>query len=471
MVGFLSLEGNRGFDYAIPQAIGWQLACIPGISRFDAASVNHCVQLDRLKLPSDLSKTAAYSRLAAEIGTDFVVAGRITRQDKSRISFSIAVFSAADPKFRKEHVHQCPLSDLMQEAAAAAKQIAADVGHPASAGIRFDSHKVSPKAMLVFDQSQSLFADMEADLSAYRHKSERLANRASALCPSSPMLSDWSLAWADSNAATLKAFRKLRSECPNNLVIIGRIADLYCYLDRKQEAKKHAREWMKLDPTSPAAQIIAGGSTRTPATTWQMNMDAASSYEVLDDIRPCRLLLDKALRQRPNSAYAHYRAGGILGRADDDASAIAEYETALKINPSSYRLRMRLVWAYWYVSRNSDASDALQPALKQWPNRAEPHYYAAKLYRARNEHSAAAREMKIVQRLDPYTDVSDSLAQDYARSGNVLGSLRQMSKTKPGFREAIAVVAAVLTGVFLLGIVGVSVLVRGLLNRDRKPQS
>jgi len=114
----------------------------------------------------------------------------------------------------------------------------------------------------------------------------------------------------------------------------------------KPEAKRRANELLKLDPNSRSAQIAARGTTTLPPQGgWRTELNMANCYEMLGDIRQFRPLLESSKKQCPRSAYVRYYAGRILSDAGEGASATSEYESALRINPSSYRLRMRLVSA------------------------------------------------------------------------------------------------------------------------------
>jgi len=81
------------------------------------------------------------------------------------VRFRVVVYSATNPQFRSEHVHECALTDLPNEATSSAKEIAATVGVPVSRAIRFDSHKIDPEALRTFDESLSLAVSVESDIS------------------------------------------------------------------------------------------------------------------------------------------------------------------------------------------------------------------------------------------------------------------------------------------------------------------
>lgn len=472
MVGFLPFQGGTGTHrYAIPQSIYWQCTFIAGIGRTEIESLVGGMELDKQKSPTSLADTAAFSRLCAAVGEDFLVAGQVESQDKLRVRFRMIVYSAANPAFRKEHVHVCALSNLPRESIIAAREVAADTGVPVSSRVRFDSTPMKLEALPLFDQSLRQGADVEADASSYHLRSERLADRARKLCPSSSILAGWDLSFARYDDQYLDQLRKLHADYPYCVTVAGDIAEVSWYLDKRAEAMRAARKWLDLDRTSPGAWVITNGNAG-PASSpaWRGRLAVAGTYAMMGDVKNLRPLLESLEKEHPESAYIRYFAGRMLNKVGDDASAVLEYQAALHNNPSSYRLRMRLVWAYNNLYMYEDAMRELKPALKQWPDRCEPHLYASRIYRARKQYDSAAAESKIVARLDPDSEASHSLlASDYMRSGNVFGSIRELSSGNSAFRQATAIAVCVLAFIFLIGIVVIAAFVRALLSRDRKP--
>ena len=150
----------------------------------------------------------------------------------------------------------------------------------------------------------------ERDASDYWNKSYRLATRAADQCPASAMLCEWALLYSPYDSKRLSGFQKLLVRCPDSIGMIIDLTDLCYYLDMRPQAKQYSAEWLKLDPTSPGAQIAVNGTAScSPQAAWQMKAATASAYQMTSAIRDLRPLLESLEKQYSNSAYVRYSAG------------------------------------------------------------------------------------------------------------------------------------------------------------------
>lgn len=442
MVGFLPLQGKPGtYTNVIPVLIYWQISLITGVGAIDTGTVADCIQLDRLSLPSSVGDSAGYSRLAGQTGVNYLVLGDIEHVNGSRVRFRLIVCSASNPRFRPEQVYESAASDLPAVAVRAAKWIASEVGAPVGDDIEFDTDQIRPEALRLIDRSARLCTGCEADQSDV-NKASDLAKKAKALCPDNGMVSGWERSFTFQR----RGYRRL-GRGPGAM------------------GRPHGG-WRTSDPVLPGPKLSAGGKLiwRFP-DAWQTDLENIGPRGIMrGNPRVLKAYIGALIARHPRSAYVRYRCARTLDMLGEGPGMMREYNTALRLNPDSFRLRMSLISAYIHWHKNDKAQAELKTALKLLPNRSECHLLAAEFYRGRKHYDEAAEEMKTVVELDPGTsDNHQKLADDYMRVGKVVESIRENAKFDEGFRRGIVTFSLVLTGVFLLGVLGMVVLVRVVL--------
>lgn len=468
MVGFLPFQGGQGtYTYVIPYAINWELGYVPGIGTEKLEQMMYCVELDKLAVPSRLDDTGAYSRLAAATGVDYLVTGEVESQTRSRARFRVVVFSAVDGRFRKEYDHECAMSGLMDEAVLAAKEVAGAAGVPAGGSIEFDTQSIDASTLGLLDESIRLRSSCEADQSRW-DKSMRLASKARSQCPTSPMVRERDLSYSYMTTNGLEAYEELSRSCPRNLAVLASTKCLYAYLHRPGKAREYSRAWLKLDPTSTIAQVIVNGKPDAPASGgWRNELEIAYACCMVGDTKNFHASIQSATARQPRSAYLQYCAGRYLSRVGEWDHAAVAYQRGVEINSESFRLRMNMVRAYMRGDKNDDALAILKPLLKRWPNNSEAHVAAAMLYRRWKQFDKAANEMEAVERLNPDGEINhDVLASDYLSAGRAIDAVHELAQGSPSFRKGMTTVAFVMTGIFLVGVLGVAVLVRVVIGRS-----
>ena len=472
VIGGLPFTGDRGtYRYVVPYAIFWELCHIPGQRVVNVGPTRECVELDRLPLPSAPDDNRAYSRLASATGVDYLVSGAIEHQNSSEIRFSIAVHSAANPQFCTKHTYECRLSALIGSAIQAAKDIASDVGTPAIEKAQFDTHPVVVKALPPFNRSIYLGDGIAEDAADYR-RALRLGEEAESLSPSSPMVADWPLNWHGFTADGLDRTEKLLKHDPHNLYLLKSIIDQCFYLDHSDRALSYAKQLLAIDPTSPCAQIVVSGKADSASSrAWQSQSILAQTYSTVADVRRLRATIRDLEARHPKSAYIRYRAGYLLQDVEDYGSAVCEFEDAVRLNPCSFRLQMKLVSAYLSADQDNKALVAAERALKRWPKRSECHAVAARAYRANDQDAKAASEMRTALKLDPDASVNRAfIASQDMRSGDIASGLRALSSSGPGAKQAIIVMCVILVVMFVVLLIIIALVVRHMLRPDRKPK-
>lgn len=437
-VGLLPLRGLPGsYTHVIPELVYWQMGRIAGLGIVDMGSMLDCVQLDGLSVPAGIRDTKRYSQLAVDTGVNFLVTGAVEHVTKSGVRFRLIICSASDPLLRREQAYDARLSDLPATAARAAKWIASELGVPVASDIRFGTAGVPSGALRMMDRSLRLGTDCEVDQSVMS-KSFLLACRAQTLCSTNEMISRWARSVSERQRG------------------MGR----YLRYRRGPQTASSGREDRDFSP--PLYSVAADGKL-----VWQLSGAWRTDLEKTRGRRlgPQKLksFLGALIARHPRSAYIRCSVARALAFAGEGPAMIREYDAALRLNPDSFRLTMILTSACINWHKNDKAQAVLASALRNWPNRSECHLRAADIYRTQKRFDKAAEEMETVVELDSNDGNRRMLADDYLRAGKVVESIREMATADDGIRRSIITFALVLSGVFLLGVLGMAALVKILL--------
>lgn len=472
-VGFLPFQGPRGaYTHVISDLIHWQMSYIGGTDLASANLIAHTMQLDQLIMPKGLNDTAAYSRLAAATGVDYLVTGEVESQDRSRVRFRVVIFSADDDHFHDEAVHDCPLLSAVDESVLAAKHTASVMRIPLRNSISFDRHKVPSEVLRLLEKSMRLDSDFVID-AANEVRARRAADDACSKCSASPFVTEWSLSYCDSSFSKLDKYAKLIRRGLGNVIILKILTDGYYYAGSPRQGRVYALKWLKLDPTSAAAQIaVSGRYSDAGSTSWRTELSIAEMYGAVHNLQELRSRIKILEARHSRSAYLRYSAWRMLGWAQEWGSAHVEIRQAAWLNPRSCELQRRLVDGYLSEYDTDAALTAMRSVLKRWPNRSDCHALAARVYRAREEYAKAAAEYRIAENLDPDAYVDHKfLAKQDIRAGNVAGALRELAVGDSNARRGAVFFSLSLVCVFLAGVLVVAVLIRSALRPERKPNA
>ena len=468
MVGFLPFHGSRdAFRYAVPYVIYWQICHIPGVGRTDMDPMVSCIELDGLTVPKRLDDCAGYSKLAVANGVDYLVTGRIEKKNGSRLRFAVAVYSAKKPSFHKEHVYECKANGLVGASIAAAKDIAGAIGVAIGSDTAFETDEISVKAIDMLDRSIELGTGCERDNSEVG-ESCRIAWQTSAMYPRDQMLIQWARSYYVEAPKDLEGYRELRKRSLRNFSI--RKSGF------RQDNAGHRRDshvWWTFDRSNTPLQL---GSNGRPIvfSAWRNNMNSyrfrmQSSMPGQKDVY--QLVLQELCDKYPNSAYMQYNASEYLARLGEWNESLAASKAAARMNPRSFRLHMNLVCAYLSSHENAEASQALESALKRWPDRSECHLLAAVLYRRWKQYDHAAEELRTVQRYDPQASgIHELLAHDYMRAGKIVEAVREMARADDTLRKGMVTFSVVLSGIFVFVAMAVGLLAYLALRPERRPR-
>jgi S1-C subfamily serine protease len=121
---------------------------------------------------------------------------------------------------------------------------------------------------------------------------------------------------------------------------------------------------------------------------WLGNYDSALGY------------FENAANKNPRRADAWVQVGYCKVKQGKNVEAIRAYQQALHIKPDSAEVHNKLGDAYYYASRLREAIEEYAEAARLRPEWAEAHYNLAVAYFESGNHSMAATEAHILQRLD-----------------------------------------------------------------------
>ncbi len=435
MVGFLPLDGKPGtYTHVIPELTCWALSRATSAGVVDTGAIVDCIQLDRLKIPSRLLDIAGNSHLAGKSGVTYLVRGVIEHFDSAEVRFRLTIYSAEDRKYFAQKTFQSHLSAIPEAASQSAEWISSELAirWPGAGEIR---GRVPAKAMALMDEALRLSTGCETDQSNI-NKASSIVSEARNLPVTNDAVSRWmrSIPYTRQRGLGRMVWSKPSSEDADN-------------------------------PTPPAPSYTIAADGRF---VWRLT-DKAWRGD-LENIRDIRNNRDKMISyfsalsaRHPNSAYMLYCAGRAFTGAGNYEAAAREYSKALRINPDSFRIRMRLVSTYIELEDIDKAAACLQPALKRWPDRSECYVLSESIFRAKQDYEKAAQQMKIAMRLDPTFWNRNQLIHDYVKAGKMIDVVRVVANTDNRIKRGMIIFTAVFVAIFLIGVLSVTILVKAVM--------
>jgi tetratricopeptide (TPR) repeat protein len=108
-----------------------------------------------------------------------------------------------------------------------------------------------------------------------------------------------------------------------------------------------------------------------------------------------------SITARPDQWTSHYNMGNYLLGRGELQSAVASYQTALKLDPHATMAMVNTSIAHARMGENDKAEKALQMALKQAPDSAVANFNMGLLKAGKNELNAAETYLKNALTADP----------------------------------------------------------------------
>jgi tetratricopeptide (TPR) repeat protein len=153
---------------------------------------------------------------------------------------------------------------------------------------------------------------------------------------------------------------------------------------------------LKSDKLRPLSELSAKSKTELSESLyrtgleslWLGNYDNAVGY------------FETAVNKNPKRAEAWVQVGYCKVKQGRSAEAIRAYQQALQLKPDNAEFHNKLGDAYYYAGRLREAIESYTEAARLRPDSAETYYNLALAYFESGNQEMAARQAKILQRMD-----------------------------------------------------------------------
>jgi tetratricopeptide (TPR) repeat protein len=163
---------------------------------------------------------------------------------------------------------------------------------------------------------------------------------------------------------------------------MNKLAGIYEYVGRPDEAEKECREAIRIYPDFAKAHYNLGILLKEMGR----KEDAEEEYR-------------EAIRINPNFAEAHNNLGALLGNKGREDDAEAEFREALRINPNEAEAHYNLGASLGNMGREEDAKEEYREALRISPDFAVAHRNLGILFLETGSNEEAKKELEIAKRL------------------------------------------------------------------------
>ena len=236
---------------------------------------------------------------------------------------------------------------------------------------------------------------------------------------------------------------------------LNKLAMIYEYLGRLDEAEKECREALKINPDFAEAHynlgVLLGNKGRKE--------DAEAEYRESLRIKPDfafahnnlgALLTEmgrkedaeaeyrESLRINPDHAGAHYNLGILLTEMGREKDAEAEYREVLRINPDYADAHNNLGALLSDMGRKEDAEAEYREALRINPDHAGAHYNLGILLTEMGREEDAETEYREALRINPdYAEAHGNLGILYLKTGKKEEAKKELEIAKRLFDEQV----------------------------------
>ncbi|MGB3460153.1 MAG: tetratricopeptide repeat protein [Halobacteriota archaeon] len=163
---------------------------------------------------------------------------------------------------------------------------------------------------------------------------------------------------------------------------MNKLAGIYEYVGRRDEAEKECREAIRIYPDFAKAHYNLGNLL----SDMGRKEDAEAEYR-------------EAIGINPHFAEAHNNLGALLGNKGREDDAEAEFREALRINPNEAEAHHNLGASLGNMGREEDAKAEYRDALRINPDFAVAHRNLGILYSKTGKKEEAKKELTIAKRL------------------------------------------------------------------------
>lgn len=191
------------------------------------------------------------------------------------------------------------------------------------------------------------------------------------------------------------------------------------------------------NPSTPPARVRAGNRSSDEMAHLQLQVRPESTGDlvVLEES-----LYRHALRNRPDNPWNYYGLGNALWESNDLASATAQYEAGLVVDPTHAPMRNNLGAVLEAQGRTSEAVAQFREAVRLDPEFADAHYNLGNGLLALRRHDEANEQYREALRLEPdHTGAHANLGYTLQQQGaldDAIIQYREALRLQPGSAEA-----------------------------------
>jgi len=196
----------------------------------------------------------------------------------------------------------------------------------------------------------------------------------------------------------------------------NKLAVIYAYVGRLDEAEKEYREAIKINPNFTLAHYNLGNLLKN-----------SNQFEKAEkEFR-------KAIKINPNLAPAHYNLGNLLKNLKRLEEAEKEYREAIKINPNLAEAHNNLGLLLDNLKRFEEAEKEYKEAIRINPNLADAHNNLGLLLDDLKRFEEAEKEYREAIGINP------NLADAHNNLGLLLDDLKRFEEAEEEYKEAIRI--------------------------------
>jgi Flp pilus assembly protein TadD len=220
--------------------------------------------------------------------------------------------------------------------------------------------------------------------------------------------------WQDSEAL----FRHALDVTRNNYLPHCALGNALCEKGRLEEATRHLREAIRLQPGFAGAHSLLGvvlakrgqldeaisqlqESLRLKPDSAEAHYNLGAALDGKGQIDEAIHQFQEALRLKPDYADAHYNLGATVGKKGQIEEAIRLYREALRLKPDFADARNNLGIALGKQGRVDEAIGQFREAIRLQPGHADAHYNLGLLLGNKGQMDEAIRHFQVALKLKP----------------------------------------------------------------------
>ena len=206
-------------------------------------------------------------------------------------------------------------------------------------------------------------------------------------------------------AAAAVEFHKSQTDPAYRYQSLVSLGDIYYILNLNDQAASYLEQAINIDSKDAQTHLkLARVYERLgllDKAAQEYTYALSKSGENQDILLSLENIWRQKVAQSPNDAEAHSNLGAILQKKGEMDAALAEYEKAEQINPSSITTRLNIGTMYQAKKEYETAIEAYDTIIDFNPNYMAAYLYKAQCYRDMGNKEAAIQNYKLALNLEP----------------------------------------------------------------------